>query len=93
MTFLVDEKDIEIVEVRSSHQENELKQLQMTEKSRRDEQRLHELENELSEVNESLKKARSDREKGDEKISELKRIIQQQESELIAVNEKIESNK
>ena len=44
MTFLVDEKDIEIAEARSSLQENELKQLKMTEKSRRDEQRLYELE-------------------------------------------------
>ena len=33
----------------------------------------------------------SDRERADEKISEFKRIIQQQKSELIAVNEKIVS--
>lgn len=91
MTFLVDEKDIEIAEVRSSLEENELKQLEMAEKSRRDEERLHDLESELSEVNKSLEEERNGRKEADDKILELKGIIQQQESELIAMNEKIES--
>ena len=91
MTFLVDEKDIEIAEVRSNLQENEFKQLEMVEKSRQNEERLRELEGELSDVNKYLQEAKNGREEADAKIIELKAIIQQLESELISVNEKIES--
>jgi len=91
MTFLVDEKDIEIAEVRSSLQENEFKQLEMVEKSRQNEERIRELENELSDVNKNLQDAKNGREEANAKILELKEIIQQQESELISTSEKIES--
>lgn len=91
MTFLVDEKDIEIAEVRSSLQENEFKQLEMVEKSRQNEERIRELENELSDVHKNLQDAKNGREEANAKILELKEIIQQQESELISTNEKIES--
>ena len=92
MTFLVDEKDIEIEEVRSILQENEFKQLEMVEKSQQNEERLRELESELSGVNKNLQEVRSSREEAHAKITKLKAVIQKQESDLLSMNKKIELN-
>lgn len=93
MTFLVDEKDIEIAEVRSSLQENENKQLEMAEMLRQREEQLGELQHDLDRAHKDVLEARTGEEEADAKILELKAIIKQQESELIALNERIESEK
>ena len=63
----------------------------MAQKSRQNEEKLDELESELSRVNESLLEAKNGRDEAEAKILELKGIIQQKESELISINEKMES--
>lgn len=93
MTFLVDEKDIEIAEVRSSLQEHEVNQQQMAEKLQLKEERVDELENELEHASKNMLEARTGQQEAEAKIEELKAIIKQQESEIISMNETIESGK
>ena len=87
MTFLVDEKDVEITEVRSSLQENEIKQMELTEQLQQKEERLNELQNELEHANKNAREATTGQEKAIAKIEELKAIIKKQQSEMIAMNE------
>ena len=63
----------------------------MAQKSRQNEEKLDELESELSRINESLLEAKNGREEAEARILELKGIIQQKESELISINETMES--
>ena len=93
MTFLVDEKDIEIAEVRSSLQEHEVNQQQMAEKLQLKEERVDELENELEHASKNMLEAQTGQQEAEAKIEELKAIIKQQESEIISMNETIESGK
>lgn len=93
MTFLVDEKDIEIAEVRSSLEENETKRTEMAEKMQELEQRLNELDNDLENANKNLQEAKTGQEEADARVEELKAIIKQQEVEIISMTEKLESGK
>lgn len=93
MTFLVNEKDIEIAEVRSSLQKHEVNQQQMAEKLQLKEERVDELENELEHASKNMLEARTGQQEAEAKIEELKAIIKQQESEIISMNETIESGK
>lgn len=91
MTFLLDEKEVEIAEVRTTLHQKELKQSEMTEESRRNEGKINELEKELEYLNESLLEVKKSRVEAEAKIGELKGIIRQQEAELISVNKKMET--
>lgn len=91
MTFLVDEKDIEIAEVRLSLQENEAIRMELSQKMKQKEEKLIELESDLEDANSMLQKANMHNEQVDAQIVEMKAIIQQQEQEIITVSEKLES--
>ncbi|XP_068683876.1 centromere-associated protein E-like isoform X2 [Montipora foliosa] len=91
MTFLVDEKDIEIAEVRSSLQENEAIRTKITQNLRNKEDELKALESELESTNVRLLEAHKEQEKSGARILELKAIIERQEKEIILITERLES--
>ena len=91
MTFLVDEKDIEIAEVRLSLQQNEAIRMEMSQKMKQKEEKLMDLESELEDANNMLQRANAQNEQVDGQMAEMKAIIQQQEQEIISVTEQHES--
>lgn len=91
MTFLVDEKDIEIAEVRLSLQQNEAIRMEMSQKMKQKEEKLMDLESELEDANNMLQRANAQNEQVDGQMAEMKAIIQQQEQEIISVTEQQES--
>ena len=93
MTFLVDEREIEITELRSSLQEKEIKQQEMAEALWQKEEKLDELEIELEHANKNFLEARTGQEEAEAKIEELKLVIKQRELEIISMNETIDSEK
>ena len=82
MTFLVDEREIEIEEVRSRLRESELKQVEMEEKIVQKEQRLGQMETELSRVNENLLEATNKLNEAERKIVELLELAQKHDEEV-----------
>ncbi|XP_067024413.1 uncharacterized protein [Acropora muricata] len=91
MTFLVDEKDIEIAEVRLSLQQNEAIRMEMSQKMKQKEEKLIELESGLEDANNMLQRTNEQNEQNNAQMAELKAIIQKQEQEIISVTEKHES--
>ena len=91
MTFLVDEKDIEIAEVRLSLQQNEAIRMEMSQKMKQKEEKLIELESGLEDANNMLQRTNEQNEQNNTQMAELKAIIQKQEQEIISVTEKHES--